>query len=274
MKGKGKAKGKGKELPVSPMAVLPKALPGPQTMAPGQTAASFLLKQDAAGRPLLPQQPANFLEQFARWQEDIVHKPIHFPGGDPLAAASAAAAAAALMASKSNAMAIPPEAAAALAAMDKKKKRKKDDEVMGLAPMVRGQEIKPGKVVVLQKDLRKDLKKSKREQREASGYGSSGINFMSGIDPNDVDSLAAAARSAITSYAAAPPQVPEEEVPAAPAAPALGEWVCEVCMRKFGSQDALQKHEQFSDLHRANMAKLEGDAWDGEDADGEELYEP
>ncbi|CAK0800165.1 unnamed protein product [Prorocentrum cordatum] len=36
--------------------------------------------------------------------------------------------------------------------------------------------------------------------------------------------------------------------------PAGGEWICELCMRKFGSEALLRRHEQISDLHRQNLA--------------------
>merc|ERR1712008_394269 len=42
----------------------------------------------------------------------------------------------------------------------------------------------------------------------------------------------------------------------AAAASTADEWICEVCMRKFASQEMLQRHEQFSELHRENLAKL------------------
>merc|ERR1719506_2516339 len=38
-----------------------------------------------------------------------------------------------------------------------------------------------------------------------------------------------------------------------------GEFICEVCMRKFSSEEMLRKHEKMSDLHKQNLAKLHGD---------------
>eukprot|EP00928_Gymnodinium_smaydae_P081551 TRINITY_DN6504_c1_g1_i1.p1 TRINITY_DN6504_c1_g1~~TRINITY_DN6504_c1_g1_i1.p1 ORF type:complete len:370 (+),score=55.75 TRINITY_DN6504_c1_g1_i1:344-1453(+) len=35
--------------------------------------------------------------------------------------------------------------------------------------------------------------------------------------------------------------------------PPEAEWICEVCMRKFSSEEALTRHEQFSDLHKQNL---------------------
>lgn len=37
----------------------------------------------------------------------------------------------------------------------------------------------------------------------------------------------------------------------------LGDWICELCMRKFGSEEQLRRHEQLSDLHKENLAKLQ-----------------
>ncbi|CAK9055173.1 unnamed protein product [Durusdinium trenchii] len=34
------------------------------------------------------------------------------------------------------------------------------------------------------------------------------------------------------------------------------DWICEVCMRKFSSEEALRKHEQLSELHKQNLMKL------------------
>eukprot|EP00930_Biecheleria_cincta_P023699 TRINITY_DN17073_c0_g1_i1.p1 TRINITY_DN17073_c0_g1~~TRINITY_DN17073_c0_g1_i1.p1 ORF type:complete len:713 (+),score=117.55 TRINITY_DN17073_c0_g1_i1:96-2234(+) len=39
-------------------------------------------------------------------------------------------------------------------------------------------------------------------------------------------------------------------------APPIVDWICEVCMRKFASEAALQKHEQLSELHKQNLMKL------------------
>ena len=53
---------------------------------------------------------------------------------------------------------------------------------------------------------------------------------------------------------------PQIAAAAAAAAAAGGAQVCEVCMRRFGSVEALERHVQFSDLHKQNVAKLRGEA--------------
>lgn len=58
-----------------------------------------------------------------------------------------------------------------------------------------------------------------------------------------------------TSLAAASFDTGASAAAMAAAAP-TDEWICEVCMRKFASQEMLQRHEQFSELHRENLAKL------------------
>jgi len=140
--------------------------------------------------------------------------------------------------------------------------------------MVRGQEIKPGRVVVLQKDLKKDLKKMRRDQQEANAAASSGVNFMAGIDPSDVYSVAAAARAAIANYSVSPLLTETAAAEASPASlgaqsPESSEFICELCMRKFSTKENLTRHEQFSDLHKENLAKLEGEDLDGDDWEGE-----
>jgi uncharacterized Zn finger protein (UPF0148 family) len=38
-----------------------------------------------------------------------------------------------------------------------------------------------------------------------------------------------------------------------------GEVICKVCQRMFKSEEMLRKHERLSDLHKQNLAKLNGD---------------
>ncbi|CAL1171486.1 unnamed protein product [Cladocopium goreaui] len=54
--------------------------------------------------------------------------------------------------------------------------------------------------------------------------------------------------------ASAVPPVPVSNPTTSPVA-AL-DWICEVCMRKFSSEETLRKHEQLSELHKQNLMKL------------------
>jgi len=54
--------------------------------------------------------------------------------------------------------------------------------------------------------------------------------------------------------ASAVPPVPVSNPSTSPVA-AL-DWICEVCMRKFSSEETLRKHEQLSELHKQNLMKL------------------
>lgn len=44
--------------------------------------------------------------------------------------------------------------------------------------------------------------------------------------------------------------------PFVPAADPEADWICEMCMRKFNSQETLQRHENQSELHKQNLAKF------------------
>lgn len=57
------------------------------------------------------------------------------------------------------------------------------------------------------------------------------------------------------SAAAFVPPVPSSPSMTSATTPAL-DWICEVCMRKFSSEEALRKHEQLSELHKQNLMKL------------------
>jgi len=53
------------------------------------------------------------------------------------------------------------------------------------------------------------------------------------------------------------PEIDPAPPPAAPVAPApMLDWICEVCMRKFSSEENLRRHEQLSELHKQNLLKM------------------
>jgi len=164
-----------------------------------------------------------------------MHKPIHFPGGDPLAKLMPAEPAE------------KPE--------PKKKTRTKPvcEGVLGLASMPdnRAEIATPGKVTVLAVPKPAPV-------TTVSSLGSSSPQLQAGtpvgfVPPGPVTGAAGAVAGAET----APGPVAPGPVAAADAgAAAAGEAICEVCMRRFGSEDALRRHEQFSDLHKQNLARI------------------
>jgi len=164
--------------------------------------------------------------------EEKEGKPIFFPGGDPLAK-------------------LAPAPAQASAATEKKKRKK--EAVAGLAEMpnvtaapgpVRSRVI-PGPVTVF---------------RGAPVPAPAPVcAFWPGrATPASVPSPAAPSQDALAAA-----HQPAFAIPVLPASVrenmavvSGGEWICEICMRKFNSQEGLQRHEQLSDLHKQNLAKL------------------
>lgn len=180
------------------------------------------------------------------------HKPIFFPGGDPLAR-------------------LAPAPGAAQPAPQPKKKRKIAESVLGLAPMPKGglPEIVPGPVVrpipgpVTLLQPAPTLAPVTGLARLASSGGEGSL-------ADDIAQAQAAARAAIAAFAAAPAaslavsSPPSSEgnvsggVRAAASGTQAGEFICEICMRKFNTKEALTRHEQLSDLHKQNLAKFQG----------------
>ncbi|CEM19653.1 unnamed protein product [Vitrella brassicaformis CCMP3155] len=83
------------------------------------------------------------------------------------------------------------------------------------------------------------------------GRGRGAIGRGTGIPPAQDRPAPAAAAAAPAQPAAAADAPPPAVVSAAPA---VTEVICYVCMRKFPSKDKLEKHEQFSELHKKNLA--------------------
>eukprot|EP00929_Paragymnodinium_shiwhaense_P023404 TRINITY_DN14653_c0_g1_i1.p1 TRINITY_DN14653_c0_g1~~TRINITY_DN14653_c0_g1_i1.p1 ORF type:complete len:326 (+),score=109.25 TRINITY_DN14653_c0_g1_i1:1398-2375(+) len=147
--------------------------------------------------------------------------PIYFPGGDPLAKLAPQA----------------PAATAQQPAQAKKKKRppQQEDMVLGLAKMPKGVKRIPGKVVVLAKP------------GAAAGGGvarlgpvtvMSDMSASSGAQPDLFDPFADAGGPSAGGVV-------------------VNDWICEVCMRRFSTQEQLRRHEDLSDLHKQNLAKLQ-----------------
>eukprot|EP00439_Symbiodinium_sp_Y106_P019513 s1243_g2.t1 len=84
------------------------------------------------------------------------------------------------------------------------------------------------------------------------------VTVFGAARPGPVTLLAPAPRPAPEQPVALPaaPVVPAVPVPAVQPAPAVMDWICEVCMRKFSSEEALRRHEQLSELHKQNLEKL------------------
>lgn len=131
---------------------------------------------------------------------DGVHRPIHFPGGDPLAKLAPVA----------------PQ-------IQPKKKSKKAESVLGIVNMPAAAErAAPGPVTIYKQSAR--------------------------VKPGPVTVFLP--RQAELPDAGQPSQgTPPESVEDSQ------EIICEVCMRKFSSREMLQKHEQFSELHKQNLAR-------------------
>jgi len=174
-----------------------------------ETVASSIAKpggehQEQATRP-------NTLMAKLAEEAEAEAKPIHFPGGDPLAKLQ------------------PPQQAAP---QKRKKVNAAAPQVLGLAsaPLVTREQVgapgpitvyaqTPGPVTVYTQATRAAVK----DDAHTSEVGTTG-----GLNP-------------------------------APQARKGGDWICELCMRRFGSEEMLRKHELLSDLHKQNLAKLYGD---------------
>lgn len=147
-------------------------------------------------------------------------RPIHFPGGDPLARLAPA----------------PPEIKAAPGPQPKKKRQR--EEVMGLAPMPdpadpRGKGLMTlGSVTVFSRTGRAEA-----TFPAAPSFAATGPSLLS------AQAGAGASHGPKPGFAAEAAALPVEE------------WICEVCMRKFSGEEALRRHEMHSDLHKQNLAK-------------------
>jgi hypothetical protein len=163
-------------------------------------------------------------------------KPIYFPGGDPLAKLAA------------------PEPPVSTPKAEPKKKRR-PGEVMGLAPMPHKEDLaRPGRVTVINKS---DW--SAPAPGPVQVFGGNLAAFEASVAPAPVPgSLGAPFAQASTLGAVTAPSSMAVPLPI-PGGLMPGEFICEVCMRKFSSEEMLRKHEQFSDLHKQNLAKLNGD---------------
>lgn len=208
-------------------------------------------------------------------------KPIYFPGGDPLAKLAPAPGT---------------EPAAKPASQPKKKSKNPADTVLGLAslPDNRG-EVKPGKVTMLSSAPRPGpvtilgqpskqlipqqpppavdmsgiasavlLEAPRRNAISVNGGGLAGglggglaAAGLSGSIGALGTGLAAGIGSPSASFQGGDSAAGVASVAPPPtvAAPPEG-WICEVCMRKFNSEEMLRKHEALSDLHKQNLAKL------------------
>lgn len=148
-------------------------------------------------------------------------KPIHFPGGDPLARLA------------------PAEPVLTPKADTKKKKRPTGDCILGLVSTPAARLAKPGRVTML----------------SAKAPRPSPVQVLS-PSPLSLSTASASASMAMPAvFGQASLAAPGQSAPAA----APGDWICEVCQRKFSSEDMLRKHERLSDLHKQNLAKLHGD---------------
>jgi len=163
--------------------------------------------------------------------DPLGYKPIHYPGGDPLAK-----------------LAQPMGASPQTTAPQKKKKK---NEVLGLAEMTSPEVANaPGRITVF---------KPGGGPSPSQPVIASPVQVSSPLIHEAPDARTEEFRrnwknmqSMVAEASAAPPT---------PGPPALdfNEWICEVCMRKFPSQEKLLQHEQFSDLHKANLAKIDAD---------------
>jgi len=169
---------------------------------------------------------------------DGSHKPIIFPGGDPLAR-----------------LAPPPEGAPETVQPPAPKKKKKQTEsVLGLAPMPRGLARIPGPVIRVAPGPVKVRRSS--AAAAASPTDAASVSSRGGAAASEISS---AAQSAISTFAG----MPMADVPLAASASssrrasAPKDWICEICMRKFPSEEGLRRHEEHSELHKQNLAQLQ-----------------
>lgn len=216
--------------------------------------------------------------------KDGVFKPIHFPGGDPLAKCVAPE---------------PPKAAA-----EPKVKRKpppQNDAVLGLAAMPdnTAERVTPGRVIVFGQP---------GAVRVASGpvrMAKPGPVQLANSTAAPMSASEAMSMPSVPVFPPLPPQTAlRERLQSAPAVPVfppvsapvaasattlpgpadvsgiasmladgslsasvlptgaaahslVGDFICKVCMRKFNSEDTLKRHELMSDLHKKNLAALQ-----------------
>jgi len=115
---------------------------------------------------------------------------------------------------------VPPVSPLAAQPPQKKRNKRGEELVMGLAVMPKGLRRIPGPVKI------KRAGPVKVSKNRGNGGGWSNASSRHGLD-NMVSGVQKT------------------------------EWICEVCMRKFGSQEQLERHEQLSELHKENLAKLQ-----------------
>mmetsp|Transcript_71588 Transcript_71588/g.142037 ORF Transcript_71588/g.142037 Transcript_71588/m.142037 type:complete len:673 (+) Transcript_71588:210-2228(+) len=172
-------------------------------------------------------------------------QPIYFPGGDPLA---------------KLAPQMPPPSKHA----PPSKKKRQPEGVLGLVsmPECKAPGVAPGPVTVFQQSTIKPgpvTLAPPPPRQPSNGELGAGRGAFQAPAPTPMAAFGSGAgRSSFTSASSAAASFDTGAVAAAmaAAASAADEWICEVCMRKFASQEMLQRHEQFSDLHRENLAKL------------------
>lgn len=151
-------------------------------------------------------------------------KPIHFAGGDPLARLA------------------PAGPAPTPKSEPKKKKRAGQEQVLGLASVPAAAIARPGRVTVLSSTSRPGPVQIRSSPSPLASVPMASRGAAFGRPDVFASSVAPRPAQAQQSFATAP-----------------GESICEVCMRKFSSEEMLRKHENFSDLHKQNLAKLNGD---------------
>jgi len=208
-------------------------------------------------RPFQPREPMP--------DEDGAFKPIYFPGGDPLAKLAPAAESPAKAAPQAKKKTKPAaEVVLGLASVPKIKKPGKVTVLSG-AP-------KPGPVTILQPQTTDDASGIASAMLFSPGFGSTGTSAASGGGlgsglgasglAGGTGALGAGlvARNGTLGAGLGNGSAGIFAAPVAQTAPAnlpaLGDWICEVCMRKFNSEEMLRKHEALSDLHKQNLAKL------------------
>lgn len=166
-------------------------------------------------------------------------QPIYFPGGDPLAKLAPPTPA-------------PPKQAPA------PKKKRQPEGVLGLVSMPEikaSSGITPGPVTVFQQTIKPGpvTVLAPPPRQPSVGELGAGRGATAAFAPGE---RGGSSFMATTSSGAATLDTGRAAAAAMAAAAAPEEWICEVCMRKFPSQETLQRHEQFSELHRENLAKL------------------
>lgn len=157
-------------------------------------------------------------------------RPIYFAGGDPLACLAPAPS-------------VTPKA-------EVKKKKKPQQDVLGLAPMPHVESLNtPGHVTV--------LSGSKPGPVQLSGPRPGPVQMFHRSSPIADYQFSLESRPSTNTFS---PDLDPSDAAVQPSASVMPDgWICEVCMRKFSSEEMLRKHELMSDLHKQNLAKLHGD---------------